>query len=702
MNPPHRLSLVLACFFLGLLSAAPGARSQQPAEPVLKISPVDSDHLSVQLSAQPPAMDPAYRALLENERQFFRNQGRNLPPLVSAYNQFGVLHVEFDSTQARADFEKEKLAGVFVFSRIDRFADLFVESLDSFRKIERHRAVRWINVGNLTKVPNPSLIGIQAADSSSDPVRPPQPAAGPARGACEDVIRSGDRRVGGLTGKGAIIVIIDTGIDFRNSDFIEASRPRSRILYYWDALIYLNPKFAVGAELPPISAPNGQPMGIVYTQEGLSKDLREKLRSVPLYDIQGHGTSCAGVAAGNAANARGNPAAASFEKQCLGAAAEADLIIVRIAWLRDVQYSFLLGAIIDWVEEKARTDERMKGRPIVYSCSWGSDAGDRAGNQVLERQLNVRFPRDKPGRAICIAVGNDGRSAHHGRTFLDGDKLKLVWETRSPDGPETKTGQALAIYFSGAGDKSDIAVEYVPPAAVTGRDREQVKQAVAADFDQKTFRHGILGSLVTDARWNLPAGQHELHFAVKKGSQLKLEDAYVLPMGNSTAEFTGNSRQFGKQIGFPAGCSNVITVGSYDWNPRKFDQRGDLIEVPMAVGELSEYSNPGPVRIGTVVKPDIVAPGQFWIVSEADPRQLIGARKYRAFNGTSAATPYVAGIIALMMEKKPTITVGEIQHLLATHATKDPEKLLPRSRRDGWGNGKLDADAVEKIIGAIK
>jgi bacillopeptidase F len=122
----------------------------------------------------------------------------------------------------------------------------------------------------------------------------------------------------------------------------------------------------------------------------------------------------------------------------------------------------------------------------------------------------------------------------------------------------------------------------------------------------------------------------------------------------------------------------------------------------MAVGELSDYSNPGPARIGAVVKPDIVAPGQFWIVSEPNPRLLIAPRKYQSFNGTSAACPYTAGVVALMLQKKPTLTVGEIKQLLATHATKDPEKLLPKDHRVGWGNGRLDADAVQRIIQAIK
>ncbi|MFO1490403.1 MAG: S8 family serine peptidase [Kiritimatiellia bacterium] len=657
---------------------------------------MDEDQVVLQLGEQ-PAMDESYRALLENERQFFRGRGQNLPPLVSLYNQFSVLHVEFENAGAGRT-SSGKAFPACLSSRASTGSPTS-SSRDSIRcALERHPGVRWMEVGNVTTVPNPGAIGIRA-DRGSDSGGPPRAAnaSGPPRG--EDILRSGDPRTGGLTGKGAIIVIIDTGIDFRNSDFIEPDRPVSRILYYWDTLIYMNPKFAYGAELPPVSAPNGQPLGIVYTREGLSRDLRERLRTVPLYDIQGHGTCCAGVAAGNGGNAIDNPAAGALPNTTVGAAAGADLIIVRIAWQTNVQYSFLLGAIIDWVESKAKTDPQMKGRPIVYSCSWGSDSGDRAGNQVLERQLNARFPLDRPGRAICLAAGNDGRSAHHGRAFAGGEAWKLTWETR---GGEERSGQSMTLYYGGVGGMEDLVVDYVPPESVAGPMREKIRQAVIEDFARTTFRHGILGSLVTDARWSLPMGRHELHITVKRGSGLKVEDAYVMPLSGGEAEFIGASRVYGRQIGYPSGAGNAITVGSYDWSPAKFDKQGRLIEAPMTVGGLSDYSNPGPARIGKTVKPDIVAPGQYWIVSAPDPRQLIGPRGYRDFNGTSAATPYVAGVVALMMQKKPAITPGEIKSLLAAHAGRDPETLIPKDRRDGWGNGKLDAAAVQRILGAIK
>ena len=668
------------------------------AEPPIKISPLERERLVRQLSQKP--IESKYKSLLEFESRFFKKDGQGLPALVAAYNRFGTVHVEFTSAQARAAFENEKVAGTFVFSRIDRFADMFVESVEALAGLERHQAVRWIDRGDLTKVPNPRLITREPGNPGDDPAR-----AVPAvpRKATEDVIRAGDRRIGGLTGKGAIIVIIDTGIDFRNPDFIrfQGNVPTSRILYYWDTLIYLNPKFTFGAEAPPVTAPNGTSLGIVYTQDGLTKDLRDRSRTVPLYDIQGHGTSCAGVAAGNANNAFNNPAAKEFANECLGAAGEADLIVVRIAWLNQIEYSFLLGTIIDWVEQKSQTDERMKGRPIVYSCSWGSDGGDRAGNSVLERQLDARFPLNKPGRSICIAAGNEGDAVMHGRPFLDQGKQKLVWESKPIRGQNSEETQFLRIYFS-AGDKSDLQVDYVPPENVTGKFREELREQFLQSFQRYTFRHGILQTLVTEMAVNLPPGRHELHFTAKNGAPGP-EDAYVRHWADARlAEFTGKSRAYGKQIGFPAAANNAICVGSYDWNTRHFNEQKQLVDAPIVVGALSSYSNPGPSRSGQPVKPDIVAPGQYWTVSEANPALLIAQRKYRSFNGTSAATPYVAGVVALMMQKKPNITVGEVKQLLQAQATRDADKLLPKDRREGWGNGKLDADAVQRIIQAVK
>src|SRR5262249_36547632 len=137
--------------------------------------------------------------------------------------------------------------------------------------------------------------------------------------------------------------------------------------------------------------------------------------------------------------------------------------------------------------------------------------------------------------------------------------------------------------------------------------------------------------------------------------------------------FRDDCVSYSKLIGTPGTTENAITVGSYDWNDQYYSKErlktvGDPCgNAQLTIGGLSCYSNPGYSRSG-VVKPDIVAPGQFYHSSYAKFPNGQGVNSiysavdntgnYRLFNGTSAATPYVAGVVALMMQKKPSITLG--------------------------------------------
>jgi subtilisin family serine protease len=86
----------------------------------------------------------------------------------------------------------------------------------------------------------------------------------------------------GLTGKGTLIAVIDSGIDYRHKDFRNPDGT-SRIVYIWDQTIDGKP-------------PNGFLRGTEYTNEQINNALASSnpLEIVPHQDNVGHGTAVAG------------------------------------------------------------------------------------------------------------------------------------------------------------------------------------------------------------------------------------------------------------------------------------------------------------------------------------------------------------------------------------------------------------------------
>ncbi len=81
---------------------------------------------------------------------------------------------------------------------------------------------------------------------------------------------------------------------------------------------------------------------------------------------------------------------------------------------------------------------------------------------------------------------------------------------------------------------------------------------------------------------------------------------------------------------------------------------------------VSSFSSRGPARAGTLLKPDITAPGDT-IFSTANGTRNQGAN----FSGTSMASPHVAGVMALLKQIHPTWSVAELKALAMNTATND-------------------------------
>ena len=124
-------------------------------------------------------------------------------------------------------------------------------------------------------------------------------------------------------GKGVVVGIIDSGIDWRHGSFVDENG-KSRILAIWDQML----RFRAG----DTRGPNN--VGVVYNQDQLTNALKGNA-TVRTKDVdasnkrEGHGTHVAGIAAGN-----GKPPTCCHVSQTyVGVAPEAELIVVRYDYL---------------------------------------------------------------------------------------------------------------------------------------------------------------------------------------------------------------------------------------------------------------------------------------------------------------------------------------------------------------------------------
>jgi subtilisin family serine protease len=608
-------------------------------------------------AAPPVRMSPLDRAEITTAQSGKTKSG---PVAVAGPDKalFRVLHAEFKSAAACQGFKAPK--NVWVFHRHGRFADMFVDALegDAIGDLLLNDMIRWIDVGQIIAVPPPT----KEKPSDEKP-----------RDLGQKIVRGG---IDGLTGKGVVIAVIDTGIDFRHGDFIvegKDGKPTSRLLYFWDTLTQPTGGAGPGRK-GPYSYPNGAPIGVVYTRDELTADLRAADPRIKVTDRVGHGTACAGIAAGNGA--------ALPSKKYAGVAPAADIIGVRLGGVHSIENAYLLGAVCSWLNEVCGD------RPLVVSCSFGGQYGGRDGCLVEERQLDEHFPLTKKSRALCIAAGNEAQMPAHAllRCKGESDKGTAAWSALG--------GAGIAVYANTA-DPDDVIVK------VTGNPRSRTTRFYHPLSEASVIQVSLPPSDDDDDEAK-GAAKGELEVYSKSGKSLEVH-AYIYGFG---ASFVGRARNKGFMVGTPGVAANAITVGSYDFNER-FDGNKPIAlgfhDKPLVLGAISDYSNPGYSRREKIIKPDFAAPGQYHtaaLAKEADAFMTDAAKKYQPFNGTSAATPYAAGVIALLLERKPDLTVGEIKELLHKHVRSD--EFTGKTPNPTWGYGKLDYDAVAALVKALK
>jgi minor extracellular serine protease Vpr len=483
----------------------------------------------------------------------------------------------------------------------------------------------------------------------------------------------------GLSGRGVIVGIVDTGIDFRHQDFKTATG-QTRILYLWDQIF--------------TSAP---PAGFNYGTEWTAAQINAG--SPTVVDADGHGTFLAGIAAGNGrATGNGRPA-----YQYVGVAPEADLVVVKSTLLdTDVADG------VNYIFQKAAA----LGRDAVVCIAVGTQAGAHDGTYPLEQTLNGLA---RSGRIICAAVGNFGHSKIHGAATSSPSVIGTV-TFQIPSYTPAALGTSEYIVLEGWYNRnSTMTVTLRAPAGTTAG---PVANGGSLNLDSAEgyirLQNGVTTNLRGDKRIfiNVQRGTGT-HYVAQGSWQVQISSQtsssaadfwivdYALNGAVPTVE-TGMSYQ--KTVASPANADSVIAVGAYCTKPTWIAQNGSTYGFSGAVlGTIAAWSGLGPRRDAVQV-PYVCAPGQGVGAARSanavvSPTRILPDGVHCINYGTSAAAAHATGAVALLLQQEPRMSVGRVKSRLRFLARSDSHTgAVPNAT---WGYGKLHLSASPSGIGDV-
>lgn len=158
----------------------------------------------------------------------------------------------------------------------------------------------------------------------------------------------------------------------------------------------------------------------------------------------------------------------------------------------------------------------------------------------------------------------------------------------------------------------------------------------------------------------------------------------AIAAGITTVIAAGNEGPSAGTIGTPGNSPNAITIGALD-DKGTADRSDDTI---------ARFSSRGNTRIDHLDKPDIIAPGV-----NITSLNNVGTG-YVSMSGTSMATPFAAGVAALMHQVKPNISPAQAKTLLM----KTADKLQPKegstiggTPKQGYGIDHQGAGVIDPV-----
>ncbi len=442
----------------------------------------------------------------------------------------------------------------------------------------------------------------------------------------------------GLTGKGVLVAVIDSGIDIFHEDFRNEDGT-TRILYLDDQI-----------------------SGKTYERREINEILRGENKSGGTgglsLDTSGHGTAVAGIAAGNGRTSGG---------LYRGAAYESELIIVRLGIPDSVGFPRTTELMrgMDLAVRKALE----LGRPMAVNLSFGNTYGSHDGGGLLERYLDSLA---QMGQFVFVTgSGNEGDSGGHARPVIEPGKIT---EIRLSVGTyETGFGMqiwknyedGMRIFLRDPFGSAEI--ELVP---VRGTDRIRVGETELLIYYGEPSPFNAAQEIYIEfvpERTYVESGIWTFRF-LGTGDEETAADLWLpsaAAVGRDT-EFLESSPD--TTLTIPSTAFRPVTVGAYD----------------SGTGIYAPFSGRGDTRVYRAQKPDLAAPGVGIMAPDRDGG-------YSPVTGTSFAAPLVTGAAALLMEwgivreHDPYLYGEKVKAYLRKGARRLPSELAYPNPRLGYG-----------------
>jgi subtilisin family serine protease len=493
------------------------------------------------------------------------------------------------------------------------------------------------------------------------------------------------------TGKGVVYGIVDTGNDLDHPDFKDV-QGKTRIYRILD-----------------------QKTGITWDSTSINNG------SCTQYDYHynNHGTHVAGIGCGNGLGVG----------MYGGVAPEATIVVVA----SDFTVSNWLPTLVDAIDYIYAVADSLN-MPCVINVSAGTYFGSHDGTDPAALLIDS-IVNHKPGRALVCAAGNAGHfNWHIGQTVTS--DTSLTWLKYNPSSI-FGFGSVFYEVWSDTADFNNVNYAFganLPSGSFEERGRTSfvnIQNRLGNYTDTIKNGSNILGIVQTYAE--LQGDKYLLQVLLNEPDS-NTYNFSILSTGSGKFDFWSDSL-FGTsdivEASLPTvaqyppiqyytkpdsaqtivssfSCSpNIITVANFVNRKSYIDVDTIFRVIPETAGEKGFSSSIGPDRRGNI-KPDIGATGDFTFGpnSTAVIAANMGAGPtsrakvalggmHRLNGGTSMASPVVAGVAALYLQKCPNATMAEIK--TAITATAKQDNFTGTVPNPVFGNGKIDAFAALNI-----